>query len=128
MPFREKTGRTYDSRNGEYTDEGKYISRKVAETNNVSESSVFRTDLIQETKTVMKPSCSCNANFIPGTVLDPFAGSGTVGVVAKKLGVSAILIEVVPEYVEIIKKRLETDEIESEFQEVSTMEDYEVDE
>ncbi|MHB8559576.1 MAG: DNA-methyltransferase [Thermoplasmataceae archaeon] len=128
MPFREKTGRTYDSRNGEYTDEGKYISRKVAETNNVSESSVFRTDLIQETKTVMKPSCSCNVNFIPGTVLDPFAGSGTVGVVAKKLGVSAILIEVVPEYVEIIKKRLETDEIESEFQEVSTMEDYEVDE
>jgi DNA modification methylase len=48
--------------------------------------------------------------------------------VAKKLGVSAILIEVVPEYVEIIKKRLETDEIESEFQEVSTTEDYEVEE
>jgi DNA modification methylase len=66
--------------------------------------------------------------FVSGTVLDPFAGSGTVGVVAKKFGLSAILIEVVPEYVEIIKKRLETDEIESEFQEVSTTEDYEVEE
>ena len=128
MPFREKTGRTYDSRNGEYRDEEKFTSRKIAETNNVSNSSVFRTDLIKETRTVWKPSCSCNTSFVSGTVLDPFAGSGTVGVVAKKLGLSAILIEVVPEYVEIIKKRLETDEIESEFQEVSTTEDYEVEE
>ena len=54
-----------------------------------------------------KPSCKCNAGFEPGTVLDPFAGSGTVGVVAKKQGKNAILIEVSPEYVEIIKKRLE---------------------
>ena len=42
-----------------------------------------------------------------GVVLDPFAGSGTVGVVAKKQGKSAILIEISPEYVEIIKNRLE---------------------
>ena len=27
----------------------------------------------------VKPSCKCNAGFKPGTVLDPFAGSGTVG-------------------------------------------------
>ena len=107
MPFREKTGRTYDSRNGEYTDEGKYISRKIAETNHVSESSVFRTDLIQETKTVMKPSCSCNANFISGTVLDPFNGSGTTMLVARNLGRSAIGIDVNPIYSEIVKKRLQ---------------------
>jgi methylase of polypeptide subunit release factors len=54
-----------------------------------------------------KPSCKCNADFEPGTVLDPFAGSGTVGVVAKKQGKNAILIEISPEYVEIIKNRLE---------------------
>ena len=42
-----------------------------------------------------------------GVVLDPFAGSGTVGVVAKKQGKSANLIEISPEYVEIIKNRLE---------------------
>jgi hypothetical protein len=107
MPFREKTGRTYDSRNGEYTDEGKHISRKIVETNHVSESSVFRTGLIQETKTVMKPSCSCNANFISGTVLDPFNGSGTTMLVARNLGRSAIGIDVNPIYSEIVKKRLQ---------------------
>jgi DNA modification methylase len=40
-----------------------------------------------------------------GVVLDPFAGSGTVGKVANNLGRSAILIELVPEYLNIIKKR-----------------------
>lgn len=55
----------------------------------------------------LKPSCNCNAGFKPGVVIDPFAGSGTVGVVAKKQGKSAILIEINPEYVEIIKSRLE---------------------
>ena len=40
-----------------------------------------------------------------GVVLDPFAGSGTTGKVAYELGRSAILIELVPEYLNIIKKR-----------------------
>lgn len=41
-----------------------------------------------------------------GIVLDPFAGSGTVGVVAKNNGLDVILIEISKEYVDIIKKRL----------------------
>ncbi len=41
-----------------------------------------------------------------GTVLDPFAGSGTTGVVAKKLNRDAILIEISEKYVKIIKQRL----------------------
>ena len=53
-----------------------------------------------------RPSCNCNAGFEPGTVLDPFAGSGTVGVVAMKQEKNAILIEISPEYCNIIKKRL----------------------
>ncbi len=40
-----------------------------------------------------------------GIVLDPFAGSGTTAKVAQDLGKSAILIELIPEYLEIIKKR-----------------------
>lgn len=40
-----------------------------------------------------------------GIVLDPFAGSGTVGKVACDLGRSTILIELVPEYLDIIKRR-----------------------
>jgi len=40
-------------------------------------------------------------------VLDPFAGSGTVGVAAKRLGRSSVLIELSGEYVKIIKRRIE---------------------
>lgn len=41
-----------------------------------------------------------------GIVLDPFAGSGTTGKVAEDLGRASILIELVPEFLEIIKKRI----------------------
>jgi len=40
-----------------------------------------------------------------GIVLDPFAGSGTTGKVAQDLRREAILIELIPEYLNIIKKR-----------------------
>lgn len=40
-----------------------------------------------------------------GIVLDPFAGSGTTGKVAKDLGRKSILIELQPKFINIIKKR-----------------------
>lgn len=40
-------------------------------------------------------------------VLDPFAGSGTTGEVALKHGRNATLIELNPEYIKLIKKRLD---------------------
>jgi len=43
-----------------------------------------------------------------GTVLDPFAGSGTVGRVALSKGRQAILIELNPEYCKLIDRRCET--------------------
>ena len=43
------------------------------------------------------------------TILDPFAGSGTTGLVAGKHNRSAILIELNPDYKKIIDKRLEGD-------------------
>ena len=81
-------------------------------------------------ESVWKPACKCNASFIPGTVLDPFGGSGTTALVAKKLGRSAILIDAVAEYTHIMRKRLEMDEGETdtEFQEVASAEEFEVDE
>ena len=41
-----------------------------------------------------------------GTVLDPFGGAGTVGLVAMGLGRDAILVEISPEYGEIARARL----------------------
>ena len=41
-----------------------------------------------------------------GIVLDPFMGSGTTGVVAKKLGRNYIGIELNPEYIEIANQRI----------------------
>jgi len=39
-------------------------------------------------------------------VLDPFSGTGTTGVVAKRLGRNFIGIDIKPEYLEIAKKRI----------------------
>ncbi|MFM6251358.1 MAG: DNA-methyltransferase, partial [Dolichospermum sp.] len=43
-----------------------------------------------------------------GTVLDPFAGSGTTAVACKELGRNYICIEKEREYVDIIHQRLDT--------------------
>ena len=40
-------------------------------------------------------------------VLDPFMGSGTTVIVAKRMGRSAIGIDIVPEYLEMVRKKLE---------------------
>lgn len=39
-------------------------------------------------------------------VIDPFMGSGTTGVACKEIGVDFIGIELVPEYYEIAKERI----------------------
>jgi DNA modification methylase len=44
-----------------------------------------------------------------GTVLDPFGGAGTTGLVADRLGRNAILIELNPSYAEIAERRLNAD-------------------
>lgn len=57
-----------------------------------------------------QPGCKCGEKErVPCLVLDPFMGSGTVAVVARELNRSSVGCELNPEYVKIIKKRLQSD-------------------
>ena len=56
-----------------------------------------------------EPTCPRHAEVVPATVLDPFAGSGTVGVVALRHDRSFIGIELNPEYVQMARKRIISD-------------------
>ena len=51
-------------------------------------------------------ACSCNYGFKPGIVLDPFMGSGTTALVAKRLNRNFIGFELNKDYLKIIEKRL----------------------
>jgi len=61
----------------------------------------FATFPIKLIEPCIKAGCPEN-----GTVLDPFAGAGTVGLVCKQLNREAILIELNPDYIEIAKNRI----------------------
>ncbi len=57
-----------------------------------------------------QPLCDCGAGDpAPCTVLDPFGGSGTVGMVADRLGRDAILIELNPDYAQMAERRIHGD-------------------
>jgi DNA modification methylase len=58
------------------------------------------------TTTGWQPTCTCNASTVPGTVLDPFAGSGTTGAVAYRLGRKFVGIELNPEYAAMAERRI----------------------
>ena len=53
------------------------------------------------TTTGWEPSCSCGAPTRPQTVLDPFIGSGTTALVARKHGRRCIGIDLSAEYLAI---------------------------
>ena len=56
------------------------------------------------------PTCAhAAADVVPATVLDPFSGSGTTGVVAVKLGRRYIGIELSPTYAEMSRRRIATE-------------------
>lgn len=57
-----------------------------------------------------QPGCECDAGEpVPCTVLDPFNGVGTTGVVARRLFRNYIGIELNPEYAEEARQRIEND-------------------
>ena len=58
----------------------------------------------REAETTGWTDCGHNA-YVPGVVLDPFAGSGTTLAVARDLGRKSIGIELNPQYVKLIERR-----------------------
>ena len=59
------------------------------------------------TATVWVKTCECETNeVVPALVLDPFTGSGTVAVVANRLGRNFVGTELNPEYAEIARERI----------------------
>ena len=57
-------------------------------------------------QTIGWTTCSCNAEFRPGIVLDPFLGSGTTMKKARERGMSCIGIDISPKYIEMAKKEV----------------------
>ena len=51
-----------------------------------------------------QPTCGCNADCQPATVLDPFAGSGTTLAVAQALGRKSVGLDLNPEYLAIAQR------------------------
>ena len=57
-----------------------------------------------------RASCDCAWNdHRPATVLDPFGGSGTVGLVAERLQRDAVLIEISDAYAKMAETRIRED-------------------
>jgi DNA modification methylase len=55
-----------------------------------------------------RPTCACGEPaYTPCTVLDPFMGSGTTALVARRLGRRSIGVELSPDYARICAKRLQ---------------------
>ena len=53
--------------------------------------------------------CIASSSATGDVILDPFAGSGTTGLVADRMGRDALLIELNPEYAETAGRRLRSD-------------------
>lgn len=58
---------------------------------------------------IVEERCDCNAEFVPGIVLDPFCGSGTTSLVAMKLGRASIGIDINSDYIKMAQKRCRVD-------------------
>ena len=84
--------RGHDYRHGDPLTHGKSTSQSAPD--------------ITRTTTGWKPTCDHDASVQPATVIDPFCGSGTTGVVALRHNRSFIGIELNPEYVELARQRI----------------------
>ena len=109
-PWKRITERTHTFQSGSgragHAPSGKFAGSVQAESGDYD----IRLGPVITTATIgWDPSCLCNAGVSPCTVLDPFNGAGTAGLVALRLGRSYIGIELNPEYVAMSKRRIDED-------------------
>ena len=102
----EKCGEPREAIYAEETVERKPSIRKIAEINNVSESSVFRTNAVKIKTLGGLTDCGCGGGFKSGTVIDIFMGSGTTALAAEKLNRKWIGIELNKKYCEMAAARI----------------------
>jgi len=67
---------------------------------------IYTESLSTTRETIGWTDCGCNAGWTSGIVLDPFAGAGTVGVVAKKLNRGFIGIDIKEKYCTMAANRI----------------------
>lgn len=73
----------------------------------LSSTSAFKTGMWMTPETIdWKPTCTCNLESIPATVIDPFSGSSATGVACKLHNRTYIGIELNPNYVKLGEQRL----------------------
>lgn len=100
--------RIINRKKNEKRDSEKHRRKSIARSGRTDGKTEGPSGMMDETETIgWKPTCECNAGEpIPCTVLDIFGGSGMVSKVARDLGRLSVMIELNPEYIEIMKKKL----------------------
>ena len=109
-----RDSKSYDRTTGEVVDDG--IERPWRERAEIGNRDPGRH--VTRTRTVgWAPGCECPAGsgrgrpgYIPAVVLDPFMGSGTTGMVARRLGRDYVGIELNAEYAEMARSRIARDQ------------------
>jgi DNA modification methylase len=81
-------------------------SRSISPTGKTPGSDTRGFPTVEIKTTGWQPTCTCNADVVPCTVLDPFNGSGTTGAVSLKHGRKYIGCELNPDYIELSYRRI----------------------
>lgn len=94
----------------EYKRHDKWFGAKQSVRNSRGKADKSYNELISTETIGWRRNCDCDTSEVkPCTVLDPFAGAGTVALVAARLGRNSILIEISQEYAELTQSRLQAD-------------------
>ena len=87
-------------------------SNEFTEIDNCLTSYELKSDAVESKKINghgLQKQCDCQTNETKaGTVLDPFGGSGTTGIVAAQHDRNAVLLELNQEYINLAYARIET--------------------